>query len=188
MKKILFVFMAFLALTQAQGQTYPLPITAIAPNLFRGQMLNTSNTLPNAVLDTATNATALYLYIAKRVTSTGLATAYPLFKSGSLTIAVTGIKISGTVAGTITVEQSSDGTIWAPIRYTTSVPISSLTSTSVTTTYLSTDVFTLTDVATVQANSWDYVKKPILPYLRVKIAGTGTQTSSWRAFFVFLQD
>jgi glycosyltransferase involved in cell wall biosynthesis len=28
----------------------------------------------------------------------------------------------------------------------------------------------------------------VAPYLRVKIQGAGTQTSSWRAFFMFLQD
>lgn len=188
MKKILFVFIALLALTQAQGQTnpYPSPIAMPAPNVFRAQMLNVSNTIPNAVLDTATDATALYLTLAKR-TSTGLATAYPLYRSGSLSITVTGVKISGTPAGSITVEQSYDGSVWAPIHYATAVPLSSLTSTSVTTTYTSSDVFTITNVATVQANSWDFPKK-YAPYLRVKIAGTGTQTSSWRAFFTFLQD
>lgn len=168
-----------LSFTGFAQQAYPSNFTRLAPNKFKAQLINTSNTLPNAVLDTATDATALYLTVAKKNTS-NLGVAYPLLEGGKATIIVTGVKISGTVAGTVSVEQSFDGTIWAPYKRAIAVPVSTTTGT-VTTTYASGDAFTLTDVSTTQAASFE-IPELNAPYLRVKVGGTGTQTSSWRAY------
>lgn len=168
-----------LCFTGMAQQAYPSNFTKLAPNKFRAQLINTSNALPNAVLDTATDATALYLTVAKRNTS-NLGVAYPLLEGGKATVIVTGVKISGTVAGTISLEQSFDGTIWAPYKNSLQVPVSTTTGT-VTTTYGTNDAYTMQNVSTVQSTSIE-VPELNAPYLRVKVGGSGTQSSSWRAY------
>jgi hypothetical protein len=183
MKRLLFILMAVFSITGAQAQvTYPSNFTKLTAGTFRTQLLNTSSTIPNAVLDTQTNSTALYLTVAKR-TSTNLATAYPIFADATMSFIVSGIKISGTLAGTLSLEESFDGTIYGPVRNATQVPVSTLTGTT-TTTYSNSDAYTVVDGAAVISYSWDLPYR-YAPYYRVKIVAGGTQTSSWRAWLCF---
>lgn len=183
MKRLIALSAAIFSLFSASAQvTYPDPIVRLAPNVYRGQMLNTSNTHVGQRNDTATNSTALYLYTCK-IASTGLPAAYPLLEGGTLSILVSGIKVSGTAAGSISLEESFDGTNFAPVRGSAQVPVAT-TSGTVTTTYTNQDAFTITDVATQQSYSWD-LPTFSAPYYRVKVAGSGTQTSSWKAWFCF---
>jgi hypothetical protein len=183
MKRLFALSVAIFSLFSVSAQVvYPSPITQLAPNIYRGQMLNTSNTHVGQRNDTATDGTALYLYTCK-IASTGLPVAYPLLEGGTLSILVSGIKVSGTAAGSISLQESYDGTNWAPVRGSAQVPVSTSVGT-VTTTYVNQDAFTITDVSTQQSYSWDLPTFGA-PYYRVKVLGSGTQTSSWKAWFCF---
>lgn len=181
MKRIFTFLLALCITASAIAQiTLPSNFTALSPNKYRAQLINLSNTLPNAVLDTATDATALYLTVAKKNAS-NLGVIYPLYDAdASLSILATGVKISGTLAGTVSLEQSFDGTNWAPVTLSWEVPRTSVVG-ATTTTYTSKDVLPLSDVSTVQSIAWNipYISAA---YYRVKVGGTGTQTSSWKAY------
>ena len=184
MKKLLLIFIAIFSIAGAQAQvSYPSNFSHLSPDVYKVQMLNTSNTIPNAVLDTATDGTALYLTVAKRVTSTGLSTAYPIYENVTMSVIISGIKVSGTLAGTLSLQESFDGVVWGPVRNATQVPVATLTG-STTTTYSNGDSYTLTDVATTVSYSWDLLYR-FAPYYRVKVLGSGTQTSSWRSWLCF---
>lgn len=99
-----------------------------------------------AVLDTVTNSTAHYL-VTGRVS--GVAT--------TVAIHFTALEISGTTAGTATLEASIDGTTWYPYYDSRD----------------STYSFTLTDVATAQNYRW-LVFTGGDEYYRVKVVGSGT--------------
>lgn len=189
--KISLLAVALLISVASFGQkTIPLPSTIPTPGAFTGQLLNLSNTYPSATNDTATNTTALYLTVAAWNTTTLLPYIYPLFGSGTITFVVNGVKISGTPAGSITLEESTDGTHWAQSRVSIDPVISStrtvsaLDSNTATYTMLYADMYTILNVSTTQAFSINLPSKPV-PYYRIKILGVGTQTSSWKAWYFF---
>lgn len=192
MKSLFALLISILLVAGANAQTfnYPAPITQSAPGVVYGQMLNTSNTYVGSRNDTATNSTALYLYVCKIATS-GLPVAYPLYAKGSISFNVSGIKITGNPAGSLSVEQSFDGTNWAPVKTTPTIASISTDSVGViyttlaTYTYNSFDLYSIQDVAGTQSYSFNIGEKHVA-YYRIKVGVSGTQTSSWKAWFCLI--
>jgi len=138
------------------------------------QLWNLSNVYYNGVtsanlgnqLDTATDATALYLTTAQWGTGTVNSDTFrvaPINGSGTIHFEITSLKCTGTPTVTVTIEESSNGVSgWSTVAGTSALTFnpSSLT------------------VSTSQAYdlSVKYCK-----YYRVKVLGTGTQTTSWQA-------
>lgn len=180
MKKILFLFAILISFSVSFGQS----LTSPTPGVTTGQMLNTSNTHPSQTNDTLTDAGTLYLSITQwttAVSTTRLPALYPLYGSGTLSIIINGVKITGTPAGTVSLEESTDGVHWAQVRLSV-MPIIATADTAYVYTFY--DLLTIANVSTTQSLSWNLATKPV-PYYRLKIAGSGTQTSSWKAWFYF---
>jgi hypothetical protein len=140
-----------------------------------GQLLNIANAYPGTLLDTpATGTQTTYLYTAingslaaPKVTPSVAADTfvpYPVYGDGQLTIVVNGLKISGTPAGKVVLEESPNGIIWG------NSPADVVAST--------TD--TIANVATVQKFTFKRSVKSC-PFYRVRIETNGTQQSSWSA-------
>lgn len=186
MKKLL-LFIAVICSFSSFAQPGKPPAPNTAPNAYvwTGQMLNTANTYVGSRLDTATNSTPLYLSVCQTAT-TGLPVVYPLFGSGTMSFLLTGIKISGTPAGTAILEESYDGVIYGPVHTSNNGLPATATTGTVTTTYTNTtpDVLTIANVATVQGITLNLPTNPA-PFYRWNITGSGTQTSSWRGFWCF---
>jgi len=135
MKKVLLFIALVLALAvQTQAQRISVPPTDMTSNTY------------GKTSDTVTSATAKYLVSAALPATT------------EVTISAVFTKISGTVAGTASLEASVDGTNWFTINR-------SNTDTGVGT-------FTLTDVAG-QTKSWT-LSSPTVRYVRLKTVGSGT--------------
>lgn len=163
MRYLLFLVLIFTATTLTYGQgktpTFYHPNYVPAPFCIAGQMLNTSNAYPGTQLDTLAASTTINLTIADAAVTTFAP--YPVFGTGTITFIANCTKISGSPAGTITIQKSGDGATWAPI---------------VAGTVAGSDTFTIANVSGVQSYSWD---KPIkyAPYYRGVIATTSATQS-----------
>ena len=111
MKKLLILSAILFTSVVSFGQAnpYPAPNSQPAPFTMTGQMLNTSSTFIYEVLDTATDAQTLYLYTCKYDATTHLPVVYPVYGYGTISFIVKSLKISGTPAGTVSLEESFDG-------------------------------------------------------------------------------
>lgn len=204
MKRILVALIAVLCFgtTYAQpfksptAQTFSNPNFYPTPNVQVGQLLDITNSyyylnvtpfVKNSFKDTTTTGTATkYLYVAIRGTLSSPTVApvvaadtfvpYPIWADGTISFVVSGIKVSGTPAGSITVEQSADGLIWSPV-HTSNNRVAAGTMSSP-------DTLVINSGSSIQAYSWDYPVK-FQPYYRLNISTTGTETSSWRAWYCF---
>lgn len=178
-------------------QTFSNPNYWPTPYIQVGQMLDITNSyyylnvtpfVKNSFKDTTTTGTATkYLYVAIRGTLASPTVApvsavdtfvpCPIYGVGVLSFMVSGIKVSGTPAGSITVEQSPDGLVWSPV-HTSNQRI--LYAAGVT----APDTLVINSGTAIQAYSWDYPVK-YMAYYRLNISTTGTETSSWRAWYCF---
>lgn len=145
MKKLIFLLAAFALVLTFQE------VKAQKGGLYK---LTSVYSLPS---DTVTNATTVYL------TS-------PEVKDvdGTATIVINATEISGTTAGTITLQGSLDGTNWIALTDATAVPAIATK--------------TATDVAS-QSFMWRVTGNPVRFY-RVSWAGSGTMSDSFTAQLV----
>lgn len=135
MKKYIFILFAVagLAIT-TQAQRANLPVTSALSSTY------------GKVTDTVTSTAAKYM----------VSSALPA--TMKITVAATFVELSGTTAGTATIEGSLDGTNWHPLLVhgtTTAQPS-----------------YTVTDTAN-QVTSWDLIYLDDR-YLRVKVVGVST--------------
>lgn len=196
MKRIITIFALILlgATAMAQKLAVPPPNSLKGGNIT-GQMLNLSNTYVGSRLDSLTNATTKYFNICQIRTTTGLPVNFGLYDKGKLSIIVSGLKISGTPAGTVTVEQSFDGVTWAPVRTKMPPRISGVSTdttgviytSDATYTYQNPDEYTIVNTSAAQGFSIDLDVKYGYFY-RVNITTTGTQVSSWTCWYNFIRD
>ena len=134
-----------------------------------GQMFQVGKTTyNNTFLDTATNTTVLYLYICSgsvNSTDTGA-----VLGAGTLEIRVQSTKISGAPQGKIVLESSPTGAhgTWSRDGFITSNAYG--------------DSVIIDSVSLSIGKVWRFTK-PTVPYYRVAITTTGTQASSWRAWY-----
>lgn len=183
MKRLLIVLLALSASVEMYGQNKPTTASDNNPNYYSsayvqcGQMLNIANAYAGTFLDTpATGTVTTYLYTAingslavPRVTPYVAADTfvpYPVTGDGIFTFVITGLKISGTPDGVLTLEQSNDGIIWGP--------------------YNADDVTDNADTVLDQAARQTYIKVRTVKsglYYRWKLATAGTQQSSWSAYY-----
>jgi hypothetical protein len=133
-------------------------------------MLNTAKVY-GTLQDTATNTTALPLYICEKTTA-GVVTSYPVIDNGTLSILAECTKITGTLTGTVTLEQSFNNVNWGPVTYlnstdTASIPVS----------------YPIADVSTMQTITFNLPLIYASAYYRVVFRGVGTATSLWKSYF-----
>lgn len=172
MKKYL-LFIALLISLTSNAQLVNVtksPNSCPTPGQITGQMRNLSNTYPLAALDTLTDAGTLYLNIAYW-NGSNLPVIMPVYQKGKISFVVKGLKIGGTPAGTVTIEESANGTSWAAVP-------NAVTADS---------VYTIVNQSAAQYKAYNYATK-YTPYYRVKIVGSGTSTSSWLANWYCTQD
>lgn len=154
----------------AQRTSVPAPVSIPTPYAQTGQMLNLSNTNANATLDTATNATTLYLATAS-YNSSGLPVKYAVYGQGLFSVIVKGLKISGSPSGSLKLQESYDGTNWADCR---AIRVADA-------------VDTILNQSAAQYFSFDR-EYSFAPYHRVAITTGGSQVSSWAAWWFFNQN
>lgn len=166
MKNFLFITMLVMPGLFANAQT-----TNVSPNIYTGQMLNPAKTYGNKA-DTATDATALPLHIVKlnQWGTKGYNT--PIVDAGQISFLASCTKITGTLTGTVSLEQSFDSTTWAPYTVINStdtglIPLS----------------YAITNVTTTQLVTFNLPTIPAVPYWRIVYRGTGTATSRWLSYY-----
>lgn len=173
MKKLLFVFAFFFSLCTAYGQTKPpAPDTLMSGYEQFGQMLNLSTTIAYETLDTATtssSATTLYLTVCQYSKTTGLPLLYPLIGTGSISFIVKGLKISGTPSGVVLLQGSNNGRDWAQLGSARTI--------------VTADTMTITNVTGAQTYPWALTEKDFLYYRLAIIIPSGTQSTSWSAWY-----
>lgn len=168
MKRLFAFLMCVLVSTCAMAQAKSAaPLTDRDAFTVTGQLVNLSNSIAGATNDTANNAATIYLTLAKW-SSTGVPSAFGLMGNGSLSVVVNGVKITGTPAGTIRLEESPDGVHWGPCPSGAFVDA----------------VDTILNVATVQKYTFSREVK-LSPFYRAAITTIGTQSSSWQAWLCF---
>lgn len=124
---------------------------------FVSQAQATLKSQYNNSIDTVDNAGTKYLTLAT--------TAAAYYKVASVAVGVT--EISGTTAGTITVQASLDGTVWYDVY-------STISNTGATYSFAPADITTL-QTYRFKINSWSD------RYLRVKYVGAGTMSAAFTA-------
>jgi hypothetical protein len=142
----------------------------VSPNIYTGQMLNPAKTYGTKA-DTATNTTALPLHVVRVNSAATKGYNTPIVVDGHLSFLASCTKITGTLTGTVSLEQSFDSTTWAPYTVINSadtgmIPLS----------------YAITDVSTTQLVTFNLPSIPAAPYWRVVYRGVGTATSRWLAY------
>jgi hypothetical protein len=161
MKRIFVLALVALFSITAKSQ-----ITTPTPGYITGQMVNLSNPIPYAALDTTTNATTIYLSTAKWSSTTGLPYVNPVYGAGTISFTVAGRVISGTAHGYAKLQQSVDGVNWGDVYNGTTLIIDS------------------NNVVTATPVTHDFVAK-YSPYYRVKVYTWGTSVMTFIALFGF---
>jgi hypothetical protein len=143
----------------------------VSPNIYTGQMLNPAKTYGTSKLDTATDATALPLHVVRLNTARTKGYNTPIVDEGQVSFLASCTKISGTLTGTVSLEQSFDSTKWAPYTVINSadtgmIPLS----------------YAITNVSTEQLITFNIPYIPAVPYWRVVYRGTGTAVSQWVSY------
>lgn len=161
----------FIALLLFVGLTANAQNTNISPNIYTGQMLNPAKTYGTSKLDTATNTTALPLHVVKTNPARTKAYNTPIVDEGQLAVLASCTKITGTLTGTVTLEQSFDTVTWAPATYQNSTDTGSIPYS-----------YSIADVSTAQLITFNLPSIPAAPYWRVVFRGVGTATSQWVSY------
>lgn len=143
-----------------------------SPGTLTGQLLIPNKTYTGTFIDTFTNAGTYYLTI---VSGRSGSTANPLdtaaiWGSGLLQISFTETKISGAPYGNARIECSPDGVKWYPAAY---YPNTNYQDTTI-----------IDSLAGSRSRTYNVVKT--MPYYRLKVILTGTQSTSWVSQY-FLQ-
>ena len=193
---------------QPTAQTFGHPLYYPSPYTIAGQMIRVDNPyayeqfnvkpfIAYSFLDTTSTGTStMYLYISTNgkyvspaVTPRALADTfvpYPIYATGSLEIAAFFIKVSGTPAGSITIEESNNGYSWAPVHLSDARVVSSVNTGTVTAynSLSAPDSMQIANVATVQKYAWHFPIKYDFFY-RANISTTGTETGTVQMFYAF---
>ena len=162
MKKLFFLIpLLFSVATFAQTtKSNPTPLAQY------GQMLVSGKTYTGTYLDTTTTGT-LYLYSCKG--SNGSLKQSPTYGYHKGTVTVNVLKISGTPAGTLSLESSPDSLHWGAACYFTGGYV---------------DTFQITNVSTLQTKKF-IIDGIVEPYIRVNATGRGTYSMSVNGFYWF---
>ena len=178
-------------------------------NAYAYVQFNTIPFVPSSFLDTTTTGTStMFLYIAASgnlvnvfnssnsstnnppyygpilpIAAADTFVPFPIYNDATLSITVNITKVSGTPAGSVTVESSPDGFHWGPIHTSNNRVVSSVLTGTVTAanTLSSPDTMTINNVSGVQA--YTFIVTNDVPYHRLRIATTGTETSTAQAWF-----
>jgi hypothetical protein len=178
----LLICLTSFAQTRATTASRENPNYVPVPYCMQGQMLNIANAYPGNALDTSvTGSTTSYLYVAingslaipevNPVTAADTFVPYPIWGVGLMTITVNVLKISGTPACTITLEESTDAVHWSPCPADV----------------IADGVDTVANVATTQQFTFKRRFKSS-PHTRVKFSWSGTETSSYSSFYSWARD
>ena len=160
----------FIALLLFVGVTANAQNTNISPNIYTGQMLNPAKTYGTKA-DTATNTTALPLHIVRMNAARTKGYNTPIVDEGQISFLASCTKITGTLTGTVSLEQSFDSTTWAPYAVVNSADTGMIPLT-----------YAITDVSTAQLITFNLPSIPAVPYWRIVYRGVGTATSRWLAY------
>ncbi len=166
MKNFLFIALLLFAGITANAQN-----VNVSPNIYTGQMLNPAKTYSGTKADTATNTTALPLHVVRVNSAATKGYNTPVVVDGHMSFLASCTKITGTLTGTVSLEQSFDSTTWAPYTVINSadtgmIPLS----------------YAITDVSTAQLITFNLPSIPAVPYWRIVYRGVGTATSRWLAY------
>lgn len=166
MKNLILIALLFLT-TSCFAQSFP----NLAPQEIGGQLLNLSNTLPKAILDTVTtssSASTLFLTTGRYSSTTGLPLLNPIIGYGTISFTVSGLKISGTPTGNVALQGSLNGTEWTPVRSGA---------------IISSDTLQIGNVTTAQTYSWAIDSKRFRYYRLAITIPSSTQSTSWAAYW-----
>jgi hypothetical protein len=166
MKK-LFTLLAILVSVASFGQ---ITDTSYSPFTRQGQMLVYAKTYTGTYKDTATNATTVTLSIVKGKNGhLFYNTNFWTYGYEALAIRVTGTKISGTPAGTVKIQSSTDSVNWADEVFYNGVV----------------DTLQIIDQTSNSKTFRAMVRDA--NYYRAVITTRGTQVTSWVAFWEFIK-
>ena len=145
----------------AIAQTAAIAATSPTPGAITGNLLTAAKTYTGNYKDTFTNAGTNYLTVCKGVN--GSFAAGPTYGYGVMNISFTETKITGAPYGNVRVEQSPNGTDWYPAVY---YPNTNYQDTTI-----------IDSAAATRSRTYRVIGG--MPYYRLNIKLTGTQTSSW---------